>query len=341
MAYRNRVRSWLAVSVLALTAATPLLGPPAAVAMTGCDGSTAPPATPQNVEFIVTVRDDGFSQQTINARVGDLVTFRLDDAAVKPHTLDWDQGPAIYRYPFDRDHGKLCRTYGPLRQQDGGGVATLHFYDAEQVPGYRAGGPFTGTLTVSDGSAPPPSSTSSTSTTVTTAPPSTATTTTTAPTTTTSEPSSVQPFLIPDSGPTTTTTAGANPLNVGAGPTKNGGTTATTANKDKGKAKAAATETSATTAPAPPAMPPDSVFDAGVLTPSPTTLPEPAAASDPGAEASLNASSVLDLLDPEKPAADDGDTRLLLIGAVGALGLLVAIGVCLWWGHRATRWDPA
>jgi hypothetical protein len=175
-----------------------------------------------------------------------------------------------------------------------------------------------------------------------TAPPSSDTTTTTmAPSTSTTAPASVHPFLIPDPGPTTTTTAVVNPINVGAGSAKTGGTTAPAANKDKGKVKAAATETSASTAATAPVMPPDSVFDAGVLTPSPTTLPGPASASDPGDEESLNAASVLDLLDPEKPASDDADTRLLLIVAVGALGLLVVIGGFLWWGHRATRWDPA
>jgi hypothetical protein len=231
-------------------------------------------------------------------------------------------------------------TYGG---QKGLNAGTLHFYDANYVPGYQAGGPHTGVLVVRDAPPPPPPppSSSSTTTTVTAPAANDTTTTTTAPTTTTSEPSAVRPFLIPDPGPTTTTTAAANHINVGAGSTKNGGTTATTANKDKGKVKAAATETSATTAPAPPAMPPDSVFDAGVLTPSPTTLPEPASASDPGDEASLNASSVLDLLDPEKPAADDTDTRLLLIAAVGALGLMAVIGGFWWWGHRASRWDPA
>jgi hypothetical protein len=342
MAYRNRVRSLLAVSVFALTAATPLLGAPAAVAMTGCDGSKAPPATPENVEFIVTVRDDGFSQQTISARVGDLVTFKLDDAAVKLHTLDWDQGPAIYRYTFDRDHGKLCRTYGPLRQQEGGGAATLHFYDAGQVPGYGTGGPFTGVLTVSPASSnpPPPSSSSSTTTTSVTAPPSSETTTTTmGPTTTTSEPTEVRPFLVPDA-PTTTTTAAANPATSGAGPTKNGGTTATTANKDKGKSKAAG-ETASTLAPAAPVMPPDSVFDPGVLTPGPTTLPDAPAVSNSGDESSLNAASVLDLLEPEKAVDEDGNARLLLIAAIGCLGLLAVIGGFWWWGHRATRWDPA
>lgn len=328
MAYRNVVRSWLAASVVALTAATPLLA------------AQAPAAAADSVEFVVTVRDDGFSQQTIDARVGDMLTFQLDSAAVNPHTLAWDQGQLTFDFDRSREHG-TWRTYGPLKQQPGGGVATLHFYDAKQVAGYQAGGPFTGVLTVSPTTSTTTASSTSTSSTSTTLPPSSATTTTTvAPTTTTSAPSSVRPFLIPDPGPTTTTTAVANPV-VGAGPTKSGGTTAGTTNKDKGKVKAAATETSATTAPAAPVMPPDSVFDPGVLTPGPTTLPEPASASDQSDEESLNAASVLDLLDPEKPASDDTDTRLLLIVAAGALGLLVIIGGCLWWGHRATRWDPA
>lgn len=323
MAYRNLVRSWLAASVLALTAATPLLATPALA------------SAADNVTITVTVRDDGFSQTTVDARVGDYLIFRLDDTAVNNHTLAWDQGQI--RYTFDRGRpGGTFRRYGPLK------AGTLHFYDADQVSGFAAGGPFTGVLAVSDAPPPPPpppSSTSSTSTTV-TAPPSTGTTaTTTGPTTTTSAPGTVRPFLIPDQGPTTSTTAVPNPTNVGAGPTKNGGTTATTANKDKGKSKAA-TETSATTAPAPPPAPPDSIFDAGVLTPSPTTLPEPAASGSDDQE-SLNAASVLSLIDPEKPVADDGNTRLLLIGAVGALGLLVVAGGLWCWLHRASAYDPA
>jgi len=327
MAYRNVVRSWLAASVLALTATAPLLA------------AQAPAAAADSVEFVVTVRDDGFSQQTIDARVGDMLTFQLDSAAVNPHTLAWDQGQVTFDFDRSQEHG-TSRTYGPLKQQPGGGVATLHFYDARQVAGYQAGGPFTGVLTVRPTTTSTTASSTSTSSTSTTLPPSSATTTTTvAPTTTTSAPSSVRPFLIPDPAPTTTTTVVANPV-VGAGATKNGGTTASTANKDKGKVKAAATETSATTAPAP-VMPPDSVFDPGVLTPGPTTLPEPVSASDQADEESLNAASVLDLLDAGKPASDNTGTDLVLILAVGALGLLAVIGGCLWWGHRATRWDPA
>jgi hypothetical protein len=330
MAYRNVVRSWLAASVVALTAAAPLLA------------AQAPAAAADSVTITVTVRDDGFSQTAVDARVGDYLIFRLDDAAINSHTLAWDQGQI--RFTFDRNRpGGTFRRYGPLN------AGTRHFYDADQVSGYAAGGPFTGVLTVSDSPPPPPpppppSSTSSTSTTV-TAPPSSATTTTTmASTTSTTAPASVRPFLIPDPAPTTTTTAAPNPVNVGAGPTKNAGTAAPAANKDKdkgGKVKAAATETSASTAAAAPVMPPDSVFDPGVLTPGPATAPEAAPPSGSAEEQSLNAASVLDLLDPEKPASDNTGTDLVLIVAVGALGLLVVIGGCLWWGHRATRWDPA
>ena len=325
MAHRNLVRSWLAASVLALTAATPLLGAPAAA------------AAADSVTITVTVRDDGFSQTTVDARVGDYLIFKLDDAAVNNHTLAWDQGQI--RFTFGHRAGATWRRYGPLNE------GTLHFYDADQVSGYAAGGPFTGVLTVSNAPPPPPppsSSTSSTSTTV-TAPPSSATTTTTmATTTTTSEPTPVQPFLVSDPQPTTTTAA-PNPANVGGGPTKNGGTTATTTNKDKdkGKGKAAAAETPTTLAPAPPAAPPDSIFDAESLTPSPTTLPDAPLVIDPADEAALNAASVLDLLEPEKAVDEDHNARLLLIGAIGALGLLLVIGGFWWWGHRATRWDPA
>jgi hypothetical protein len=322
MANRNLVRSWLAASVLALSAATPLLAAP------------TPAAAADNVTITVTVRDDGFSQSTIDARVGDYVIFRLDDAAMGDHTLAWDQGQV--RFTFSRPNATWVRYGG----RTGLNAGTVHFYDAAHVSDSAAGGPFTGTLTVRNGPPPPPpSSTSSTSTTV-TAPPSTATTTTTAPTTTTSEPSAVRPFRIPDPDPTTTTTAVSNPAN--GGPTKNGGATATTANKekDKGKSKAAAAETPTTLAPAPPAAPPDSIFDAESLTPSPTTLPDAPSVSDSGDNASLSAASVLSLIDPDKPA-DDDNTRLLLIAAGGAFALLVVVAGMWCWLHRASQYDPA
>jgi hypothetical protein len=313
----------MAASVLALTAATPLLSAPASAAA-------------DSVTITVTVRDDGFSQTNIDARVGDYLIFRLDDAAVNSHTLAWDQGQI--RFTFSHRPGSNWRRYGPLNE------GTLQFYDAEQVTGYAAGGPFTGVLTVSNAPAPPPPPPPSSSTTTTvTAPPSNDTTTTTAPTTTTSEPTPVQPFLVPDPEPTTTTTAAPNPGSAGAGPTKTGGAPAPAANKDKdkGKSKAAGAETATTLAPAPPAAPPDSIFDAESLTPSPTTLPEAPSVTDPADEQALNAESVLSLLEPEKAVDEDNSVRLLLLGAIAALGMLAVIGGFWWWGHRAARWDPA
>src|SRR5437868_10767853 len=153
MACRNLVRSWLAASVLALAAASPLLAAPA-------QASAA-----DNVTITVTVRDDGFSQQTIDARDGDMLVFKLDDAAVQRHTLAWDQGQI--RFTFDRSRPQgTYRQYGPLN------AGTVHFYDADHTAGYAAGGPFTGVLMVSDGSTPPPPPPSSSTTTTVTAPPS-------------------------------------------------------------------------------------------------------------------------------------------------------------------------
>src|SRR5439155_7920946 len=109
------------------------------------------------------------SQTTVDARVGDYLIFRLDDAAVNSHTLAWDQGQIRFTFTRDRPGGTF-RRYGPLN------AGTVHSYDADQVSGFDAGGPFTGRLTVSEAPPPPPPpppSTSSTSTTV-TAPPSTA-----------------------------------------------------------------------------------------------------------------------------------------------------------------------
>jgi hypothetical protein len=331
MVFRNLGRSWLAAAVLALSAVTPLLG------------AAAPAAAADNVTITVTVRDDGFSQSTVDARVGDYLIFKLDDAAMGSHTLAWEQG----QFPFTFSHspGRNYRKYGGDKGLQAG---TLHFYDADHVSGYAAGGPFTGVLTVSDAPPPPPPppppSSSSTTTTVTSPPSSATTTTTMAPTTTTTAPGSIQPFLVPDPEPTTTATAAPNPAGSGAGSVKGSGTNATTADKDKDKGKgkaAAAAETSTTFAPAPPAALPDSIFDAESLTPSPTTLPDPQSVGDPDDEAALSAASILSLLDPEKAAADDDNTRLVLLIAAGALGLLVLVGGLWCWGHRASRYDPA
>ena len=321
MARRTLLRPWLAAAVLALAAATPLVAAP------------TPAAATENVEITVAVRDDGFSQNSIEARVGDYLLFKLDDAAMKTHTLAWEQGQI--RHTFSRSPGRSWRRYGPLNE------GVLHFYDADEVPGYDVGGPFTGILTVSKASTPPPPppSTSSTSTTVTAPPPTATTTTTMPPATTTTAPTSVRPFLIPDAPQTTTTTVA--PAGIGAGAVKSGGAAASTTNKDKekdkDKGKAAANETPTTVASSPPAAPPDSVFDVESLTPSPTVVADPSSASDPGDESALNAASVLSLLDRK---TDDEDTRLLLI-AVATLGLLIAVGGVWWWLDRSSRYDPA
>ena len=117
MAHRNLWRSLATASLLLVsTAAAGLVAPP-------------PAGAAQNVLWTVTVRDDGFSQTTINARTGDLLVFQLDANAVQDHTLTWEQG----QFPFSfRNPDHTTARYGPL------GAGTLHFFDSSQVAGADA-----------------------------------------------------------------------------------------------------------------------------------------------------------------------------------------------------------
>ena len=106
---------------------------------------------------MVTVRDDGFSQTDIQARVGDHLIFQLDSVATRPHTLAWETGQL--QYHFDRARGNNTAQYGPLR------AGRLRFFDSDTVAGPDAGPPFAGTLVVSDappqyGTCTPPAGTS-------------------------------------------------------------------------------------------------------------------------------------------------------------------------------------
>lgn len=292
--------------------------------------SVVPAAAAESVEYTVTVRDDGFSQATIDAHAGDFLVFRLDEFATQNHTLAWDHGQVTF--PFSRDH--MSKRYGPLN------AGTLHFYDADQVSGYEAGGPFTGVLTVTKASSPSPTDTSP-STTATTAPSPVSTTTAPAPTTTTTS-ATIRPFLISDPGPTTTTTAARPSGGAASPPAKNSPSTTTTGkepNKDKAKGKAAGAETATTAPPVAAATPSEAIFDPASLTPSPTSVPDAPAANAPGDEAALDTASVLSLLDAEKPA--DTHDRTLLYIVLGALVILALTGGAWGWLNRASRYDPA
>ncbi|MDQ1517469.1 MAG: hypothetical protein QOE80_3299 [Actinomycetota bacterium] len=318
MARRNLLRSLATASLLALT---------------GVGGAVfalpAAPAGAESVPIVVTVRDDGFSQTDIQARVGDHLIFQLDSVATRPHTLAWETGQL--QYHFDRARGNNTAQYGPLR------AGRLRFFDSDTVAGPDAGPPFAGTLVVSDAPPQPPDTTSSsTSTTVTTAVRPTTTTVTTArpeptttvypPTTQTTGFTTIHPMLVADPAPPTTTTTAPKKKDSPV--------------DKQGKAKAAGTETATTAAPAPPGPPSvEPVFDPETLTPAP--LPSPAgditAVIGPGQDANLDASAAASLLKPDKAANDTG----LLLAALGALVLFLVLAMVWRWHHRSSRYFPA
>jgi hypothetical protein len=321
MARRNLLRSLATASLLAVTGVG---------AVVGVAPAPAGAANSANL-IIVTVRDDGFSQNDIQARVGDRLTFQLDAGAVRDHTLAWEHGQLQFHFS---QGGRTSASYGPLR------AGTLRFYDANFVPGPDAPGPYVGLLTVSDPPPQPPDTTSSsTSTTVTTVRPATTTTTDvpSGPTTTVYPPTTgttgfttIRPQLIADTPPPTTTT------------------TTTTAPKkkdapaDKGKGKAAGTETPTTAAPAPPGPPPiEPIFDPATLTPAPLPSPDGQAAPPADGQTSdtnLDAAAVANLLNGDQPA-DDG-THLMLV-ALAALVVFLVVALTWTWHHRSSRYFPA
>src|SRR4051812_4511193 len=195
MARRNLLRSLAAASLLAVTSGALLAG------------ASAPAFAVDSNTIVVTVRDDGFSQLDIQARVGDHLIFRLDDAAQQPHTLAWDGGQI--RYQFSRPD----RTTDELPPLKNAGKAS--FFDSDYVrPNDPNPGRFAGKLTVTDTPPQPPDTTSSsTSTTVTTVRATTTTVTTArpeptttvfAPTTQTTGVTAIHPMLVADPAPTTT-----------------------------------------------------------------------------------------------------------------------------------------
>lgn len=295
-------------------------------------------ATPADAADSITVyvRDDGFSQTNIQAREGDRLIFVLDAAATLDHSIAWERG--YFEFQFSRpDRASKAYPEEPGKGLQAG--PTINFYDSSQLrgPGPHPPGPFSGTLTVTKAPVTTTSS-STTSTTVTTAPP---TTVTTAPTTTTSAPTAIKPQLVPNSTSTSTTTATTAP--APPTPAKKGGdpppTTAKKDNKDKGKGKAAEPETATTTAPPPPSDTTwiDSILGPTSLTPSPTLLPDQPA-GDSADEVAIDAAEVASLL--EKPASDNDDNKMLLIGLAAVAVLLLAVATSAWF-TRSSRYDPA
>ncbi|HEY0399504.1 MAG TPA: hypothetical protein VGF00_14005, partial [Acidimicrobiia bacterium] len=168
------MRSLAAASLLAVTSGALLAG------------AATPAAAVDNNVITVTVTDSGFTQKDIQARVGDRLIFRLDDAAQEPHTLAWDRGQLQFRFDHSGNSSTSCDagagassgTSVCYPMNNPGGPA--YFYDIDHAQGPN-GSAFAGTLHVAAAPPPPPDTTSSsTSTTVTTAARPTTTTVTTA-----------------------------------------------------------------------------------------------------------------------------------------------------------------
>ena len=323
MARRNLLRSVLAASVMVVSGGGALLATAAA----------APAGAVDNNRITVTVRDSGFSETNITARVGDQLIFVLDAAATQNHTLAWDRGQIQFKFDHNGNASKNCDGgaggSGPYVCYPMNNHGQAHFYDIDHVRDPN-GAAFAGTLTVTDAPPPPPDTTSSsTSTTVTTVRATTATTARTEPSTTTFPPTTattgfvtVRPMLVSGPAPTTTTTA----------PKKKDASD----NKDKGKA--ASPETPTTAAPAPPDTPGlEPVFDPATLTPAPLPAPDNGVAAITGPAGDLDAAAVANLL-PDKPA-DDGTP--LMVAALAALGLFLVGGAGWAWHHRTSRYFPA
>jgi hypothetical protein len=283
----------------------------------------------------------------VHARPRETVEFQLADEGDLQHSITLPSGTC------DGHADSLCeqRFDDPNVQIDpnnGKRMVVFRFFQELDFPFYDrfapAAAPMTGRFIIKDADPPPPTTTTTTApveTTTTTRP---ATTTTTAHPTTTTAPAPIRPQMVNDPPATTTTTA--KPAAAGNTPVAPAPAPAPNKDKDKGKAndkkvKAAGTETAGTAVPAPSVLPTDVIFDAAMLTPGPTTVPD-SAGGDTGdtSEAAIDAAPVVGLLDHvDAPRGDDGAHLMLL--ALGALTcLLLGCGIFGWY-NRASRYDPA
>jgi plastocyanin len=318
MARRNLVRSWLAVSLLALTGAAAVLVAP------------APPAGAVDNNYVdVLLTATGFIPATVYARPGDLVRFSLDTSdpnMTRNHTVTLEAGRCA-SLP-----NQLCEK----NFDDPSAPPVFRFSTADTYPYFDriardAGNNVRGTIIVTN---QPPVTTS------TNPPPVDETsTTTTAPVreTTTTTDGSVHTFVINGADPVATTTTTTPPhltvINTGppAGkPATGAGGAAAAADAGKAKGKPATTTTTA-----PPPVP-ASVLDPAALIPAPDAVPAPTADAPTNVDDVTSAAA--DLLHNDH-GADDG-TRLLLI-AVAALGVFLLGGGLFGWYHRSSRYFPA
>jgi len=344
MARRNPLRSLAAASLMALSGTGGLLAAPLPAG-----------AADASLYQIRLSEKDGFSPGVVDVKVGDYLAFKLETASPASstaHSVTWDDQstcpsdagdvPCWPELRFNDSNQKcMVRSYTlPNTRCILVKIAgTFRYHDRLSL---EAGGPdFQGLVNVVGPStttttAPPTTTTTAAPTTTTTRP---ATTTTLPSTTTTTAASAIRPFLIPDQSPATVTTAPPAGSGTAAGSNSNGKTSSPTAGKDKGKPKGGSPSTPTTAAPAPPGEPSvEPVFDPASLTPGPITLPDTVNPADSDDESYLD-SAVMSLLNPEQPADEEGIN--LILGVLGAGGLLLAGGGAWLWYHRASRYFPA
>jgi hypothetical protein len=316
MARRNVMRSWLAASCVAFSAA-------AVVAV-----APAPPAgaqAPVKCDVEVTLKTVGFDPPTVWVRPEEVVCFRPGPGVDTNHTVTLDAGRCA-RLP-----NELCEK-------------SFENYDPRYPPAFRFSTPDTypyfdrvardngddnmrGRIIVTND--PPPTA----------APPSTTTTTAAVPrdTTTTTAAGSIHPFLVndPASAPTTTTTTPAHLSVITLPAAAKSGDAPAAAASAKARTKGAA-DPGTTTTTVPPATPDTSIFDEASLIPSPVRSAGTAAAE---ADAAVD--------DVTSPAADlihsdhaENSTGLLVV-ALGALAaFLLGSAIIAWW-RRSSRYFPA
>src|SRR5256714_13276377 len=149
MARRNLLRSVLAASVMVVSGGGALLATAAA----------APAGAVDNNRITVTVRDSGFSETNITARVGDQLIFVLDAAATQSHTLAWDRGQIQFKFDHNGNASKTCDGgaggSGPYVCYPMNNHGQAHFYDNDHVR-HPHGAALARTLTETHPPPPPP-----------------------------------------------------------------------------------------------------------------------------------------------------------------------------------------
>ena len=342
MARQTPLRSWLAAT----------LSVAAVVALGLLTVQPVPVGAADSRDILISVSDSGFNPSVVsNVNVGDSLVFVLNKTTdqhtvtFKDDSICGGERGAVPCWPelrFDTESAN-CRTpigipkqWRCLLVREPG--ATVQYHDAfrpANVGEIRVLGQPTTTT------GPSTTTTTRPPTTTTTAPTTTTTVSTAPPTTATTAPTPIRPLEAPDHSSTTSTEPAAVPA------TPMGGSPAPTApndkndkpkDKDKGKGKAAGASTSTTETTAP-ALPPDAVFDASTLTPSPTLVTGVPGGEGP-ADVNVDSSAIMNLLDrPEVTKAPRNYGPLLL--ALGGLALVLSVsGICIWFG-RPSRYDPA